>query len=132
MNKKIAQFLPAFILFIIGLSFVIWKSNSYEAAPTEKFVTVSGTAVIKMGDDSYSPQNIQIKKGSKVQFVNSASSLRWPASDLHPSHLIFPEFDPKEPIGIGSTWEYTFDKVGSWGYHDHLAPYITGTIRVVE
>ncbi len=132
MNKNILPVIIAFTFLVLGLAFFVWKNNSFASAPAEKFVSFSGDVVIKMGDDSYTPQNIQIKKGSTVRFVNEASSLRWPASDLHPSHLIFPEFDPREPVGKGNTWEYTFDKVGSWSYHDHLAPYITGTIKVIE
>jgi plastocyanin len=132
MNKNTAL-LGVVLLVLASLAVLfVWQNNKFEPAPAQEVVTVSGDTVIKMGDDGYTPQNIQIKKGSKVQFVNEASSLRWPASDLHPSHLVYSAFDPKEPVGKGSTWEFTFDKAGSWGYHDHLAPYITGTIEVIE
>jgi plastocyanin len=94
-------------------------------------LTQSGTVIIRMGEDSYIPNEIKVKVGTKVTFLNEINSARWPASDLHPSHGIFPEFDPKRPIPAGESWEFTFDKVGEWGIHDHLSPYITGKIIVV-
>ncbi len=97
-----------------------------------KFVEFDGDAVITMGEDSYEPQNVRIKVGSKVTFVNAAGTPRWPASDLHPSHLIYSEFDPKTQIANGAKWEFVFSQEGEWGYHDHLAPYITGTIDVTN
>ena len=119
-----------FVLVAIVVGFFVYKT--YFSQPTQKMVTFEGDAVIKMGEDTYSPQDIQIKKGAKVTFVNESGVPRWPASDLHPSHLVFSDFDPKEPVANGTSWSFTFDKAGEWGYHDHLAPYITGVIKVIE
>lgn len=115
------------VVVAIGAYFLFKKP-----ADSTKFVEFDGDAVITMGEDSYSPQNIRIKVGSKVTFVNSAGVARWPASDLHPSHLIYSQFDPRAQVANGANWEFVFSQAGEWGYHDHLAPYITGTIDVVE
>jgi plastocyanin len=88
------------------------------------------SVIISMEDDDYQPSEITIKKGTTVEFINKSSDWRWPASNLHPTHDIYSEFDPKEPIASGKTWSFRFDKAGSWRMHDHLAPYITGTIVV--
>lgn len=80
--------------------------------------------------DAYAPQNITIKKGDAIVFENKSDKYFWPASNIHPTHGIYPEFDPKDAVAPGSSWNFKFEKIGSWRYHDHLHPYITGTIIV--
>ena len=64
-------------------------------------------------------------------FVNETkSSFVWPASDLHPTHSLYSEFDPGEPFESGKAWAFTFDKPGQWGYHDHLKPNHRGVVTV--
>ncbi len=92
--------------------------------PTSKEITIS------MTDNSFSPSSISINKGDTIVFVNNGSNAHWPASNTHPTHEIYPEFDPRRPISPGSLWEFKFDKSGSWKMHDHLSPGITGTITV--
>ena len=92
----------------------------------------SKTSTITITENGYSPQNIEIEQGTTVVFENESGPDRWPASNDHPTHLIYPEFDPQEAITAGSSWSFQFNKVGDWGYHDHLRDEITGTIRVVE
>lgn len=123
-----------YLFLIIGVLFVASTAFYFvnRKPSMSKTVTLENDAVVTMGSDSYAPQNFKVNKGTKITFLNSSDGLRWPASDLHPSHLIYPEFDSKEPVKQGESWSVEFDKVGEWGYHDHLAPYITGTINVVE
>jgi plastocyanin len=73
-----------------------------------------------------------VKKGTKVTFVNNSTSAFQPASAPHPAHTDYPEFDPKRAIAAGASWEFTFDKVGTWRYHDHLNPTRFGTVIVTE
>jgi len=54
-----------------------------------------------------------------------------PASDLHLTHGIYPEFDPQEPIDPKNSWSFQFLKFGKWKFHDHLNPYYRGIINVV-
>lgn len=128
MNKRIYAFI-VLVIILVGAYFLYQRFFVVSKSKIEVF---DGDVTVIMGEDGYQPQDFQIKKGSKVTFVNNSSSLRWPASDLHPSHLVFSEFDPKEPVAKDAKWEFQFNKVGEWGYHDHLAPYITGIIKVVE
>jgi hypothetical protein len=65
-----------------------------------------------------------------VIFKNESGKKMWVASDDHPSHLIYPEFDAKKGVETGSTYEFVFNKVGTWGYHNHLSPSSTGTVIV--
>ena len=119
---KIKQFV-ILILVLILIGGVIWflKKDSRE-----------GTVVVDITDDGFQPSEIKIKKGTTVKFINQTKQWHWPASDLHPTHNLYSEFDPKKTIGPSEEWNFTFQLVGTWGYHDHLAAYITGKIIVVE
>ena len=88
--------------------------------------------IIKMTSDGFSPEAITIKKGETVTWVNEDKDFHWPASNLHPTHLIYPEFDPREPVAPGETWSFQFDRIGKWRLHDHLRPRYTGTVEVTE
>jgi hypothetical protein len=83
-----------------------------------------------MQKNSFSPQTITINQGDTVLFENVDSQDRWPASNIHPTHEIYPEFDPKKPVPANTSWQFTFDKAGTWKYHDHLEPTLSGTVIV--
>ncbi len=85
---------------------------------------------ISYTNNCYSPGSITIKKGDTVQFTNNSSRDMWPASDSHPSHTIYPEFDASSSIGAGGVYSFTFTKTGSWDYHDHLKPSCRGIVIV--
>lgn len=81
---------------------------------------------------NFSPSRLEVKKGDKVTWVNRDSSATWPASGPHPSHTGYAGFDALRGLNTGETYFFTFDKVGSWKYHDHLNPSVTGIIVVTE
>lgn len=91
-----------------------------EAAVHE--ISFSGTA--------YSPAQITIKNGDIVVFKNNSTKDFWPASARHPDHLEYPEFDAKQAIAPGGTFQFKFTKTGAWGFHDHLTPTAFGRIAV--
>ena len=92
--------------------------------PAAMIHTVSYTS------SGYSPSVVTIRAGDTVKFVNNSSNNMWPASDPHPTHTNYPEFDPMTSISPGGQWSFTFSKPGTWGYHDHLTPGKTGTVIV--
>lgn len=85
---------------------------------------------IEIDDEKFSPDKITIKKGQTVTFVNRGKEGHWPASNIHPTHGIYPEFDPKEPIPANLSWSFTFDKTGQFRFHNHLFPEMKGMIIV--
>jgi plastocyanin len=86
--------------------------------------------IISMTDEGYSPSTVTIKQGETIVFENNSSMDNWPASNIHPTHEIYSEFDPKRPIASGDSWSFTFDQAGIWRFHDHLTPSFVGTITV--
>lgn len=87
-------------------------------------------AVIFTDDDGFQPTVIGIGRGDTVVFVNASNDDFWPASNIHPTHGIRPEFDPLQPIPPGQAWMHTFDEPGAWAYHDHLDPVEGGLVSV--
>ena len=86
--------------------------------------------VVTYTDSGFSPSTLTVKAGDTVVFKNESSSAFWPASAVHPTHELYPEFDAKAAISLGSTYSFTFNRVGTWKYHNHLNASHTGTIVV--
>lgn len=89
-----------------------------------------GGNVVKITDDGFEPSTLTINAGDTVKFENESSDDAWPASNVHPTHQLYPGFDAKKPLLPGASYSFTFTKTGSWGYHNHLEPDVQGTIVV--
>lgn|GEM_PF-1647050 len=93
-------------------------------------VKATATATVDMNNGGFSPATITVNAGTKVTFVNRGTKSIRPASDPHPTHTALAGFDPKRGIAPTENWSYTFTKRGTFTYHDHLSPLLTGTIIV--
>ena len=76
------------------------------------------------------PGRLEVVVGDAVVFVNASGDDFWPASNIHPTHEILPEFDSLGPVGSGQVWGFVFDEAGQWRYHDHLNPSEGGVVVV--
>lgn len=88
------------------------------------------TAAISLTNDGFTPNSLEVSKGTKVVWTNNASSSAQVSSDPHPLHTDFPEFGAGPAIQTGQTFEFTFNKEMAFKYHDHLNLSSTGTIIV--
>lgn len=112
----------AFLIAILGIFLLPTLLSAHE----------ENEGIFRMGEDGYEPKDLTIHIGDTVIFKNISTEDRWPASNIHPTHEIYPEFDPGRPITPGASWEFRFTKAGIWKYHDHLLPSMIGTITVDE
>ncbi|MBA3733449.1 hypothetical protein H0W91_03695 [Patescibacteria group bacterium] len=117
------------VLVVILASYLV--RERFVAEKNLNYVRSLPPVVVILSEDGFSPQEITIEKGQTVEFKTTKGKPFWPASDLHPSHLIYPEFDPLEPVSSDKVWSFQFDKVGQWHYHDHLFPYYRGVVNVI-
>lgn len=85
---------------------------------------------IRYTNEGYVPANVTIDVGTMVMFINESDQDMWVASNGHPAHMDLPTFDQFEFSPKGSQYVYTFDQVGDWKYHDHIAPVFGGVITV--
>lgn len=86
--------------------------------------------VVRMEEDAFSPATLTVESGESVAFENASDDDKWPASNVHPTHELYPEFDAMNAVLPGDSYSFTFERAGTWGYHDHLNPGLTGTIVV--
>ncbi|OHB22891.1 MAG: hypothetical protein A2939_04175 [Parcubacteria group bacterium RIFCSPLOWO2_01_FULL_48_18] len=146
MRKNIILFLVTLVLVLTGVFFI---SNNKKSGPSPTpdatpsspppaqslFPPVqppppTASVSIIITDNGYKPKTITIRKGTAVTFENRGITEYWPASNIHPTHEIYSEFDPRKPIPPGESWTFVFDKEGVWRFHDHLYPTFAGLITV--
>lgn len=148
MNKNVLLVLAAVVIVGLGLFMFMGSdkddksakksTNETSQAANEESQQVEDQPVAKSGDsvaisytdDGFEPENVTIEAGASVIFVNNSSRSMWVASDDHPTHTDMPEFDEKQGIEPGKSYEFTFDEVGEWGYHDHLRSSEGGVVTV--
>jgi plastocyanin len=78
----------------------------------------------------WEPRTLTVERGEVVVFANESDEDVWPASDVHPTHQLYPGFDAKRGVSPGRSWSFTFERPGRWTYHDHLSPETKATIVV--
>src|SRR3989338_8823827 len=93
---------------------------------------VKDRMVIQMNADGFVPREVSLYEGNDVCFVNADTVERWPASNNHPTHAIYPEFDPQRGIAAGEDGCFQFDLPGTWRFHDHLHPEFRGMVTVKD
>ena len=86
---------------------------------------------VRYTNQGYVPDHLEVSAGTMVQFINESDNDMWVASNEHPGHTNLPTFDQFSPSTKSSVYNYTFDQVGTWSYHDHLRPTLTGLISVI-
>lgn len=138
--SKIAVIVGIIALLILSVA-VLWKANqtrnrqeNVSITPNQNVSSPSGESstlsVVTFTNGGFSPSSLTVKQGTAVTFKNSSSNPFRPASDPHPIHTAYREFDARQSIAAGQSYTFTFGKVGSWGYHDHLNPTRVGTMVV--
>lgn len=93
---------------------------------------ISKTHEVVLGESGYVPQKINIKKSDTIVFATTLNKPFWPASNPHPNHTQFKDFDPKKGTKPGEVWTFRFETPGVFTYHDHLNPSYTGSVSVSE
>lgn len=128
-HARIRRHTVVAVLVFVGAAASI-VSLRYFKAPLLRVGGPARETVVTLGEDGFAPAEVTIAQGETVIFRTTTGKHFWPASDLHPTHNKYPAFDPKKPVSPDATWSFHFTEVGVWNYHDHLAPYWTGTVTV--
>ena len=101
---------------------------------TETHVKASSQVAVTFTTKGFNPISVTVSKGDTVVFNNKSNNSFWPISnDTNQSNLpslLYPGFDARQPILPGQAYSFTFDKVGTWGYHNQLKQTQTGTVIV--
>ncbi|MBI4153453.1 hypothetical protein HY503_00425, partial [Candidatus Woesebacteria bacterium] len=51
---------------------------------------------VEIRENGFEPPALEISVGDSLTFENKDLGPHWPASNIHPTHQIYPEFDPKK------------------------------------
>lgn len=130
MTYKIGIFSIVVIAVLGFIVFISAEEQEENEHSNELYIPIIHFIVLtKQG---FEPQNIVINKEDTIEFSTDRDRPFWTASNLHPTHTIFPAFDSLEPISPDLTWSFTFTDFGKWGFHDHLQAHFTGVIEVIK
>ncbi|MDO8460838.1 MAG: cupredoxin domain-containing protein [bacterium] len=140
MNNKI---LIGIIALIVGAGVLLLITNSANKqttpqptiTPSQPSVTAlptnqaSESATIAITGSGFSPSTLTVKTGIKVTWVNKSGAIANISSDPHPVHTAYPPLNLGN-FNDGESVSLTFDKTGTYTYHNHLNPNQTGTVVV--
>lgn len=84
---------------------------------------VAARTVVTFTDKGFSPSPVTVRVGTTVTFVNESSGPMWVEST---------GFNEYAGVGSGGTYEYTFVKVGTWTYDNHMNPAVKGKVVVIK
>lgn len=146
MNKNVVYITVAVVLVaVLGLGFAFKHQikTALMGQPTPAPViqttipapqpAVAAKVEVDYTNAGFSPQTVTVKKGTTVVFINKSDSKMDVASNPHPTHTDYPGFDQYKSSQKGQNeYDFTFDKVGTWGFHNHLNPSDGGTVIVTE
>jgi plastocyanin len=119
--------IPSLIVLVIGISSVLLITNhNRQNAQAEPVATVQITA------SGFMPQTIKIKQGQSLTWVNADTSLHQIAADPYPSHSKLPSLVSDDSLAENETYNFTFDKTGTYTYHDPLNPTVLKGTVIVE
>lgn len=130
LDTKKAHILFSAIVLFAGLGILMTGERGTIALNVAQLLRNPRVVTVEMSREGFSPDLVEAQRGDVLIFRNVDVIAHWPASNFHPTHGIYPEFDPQAPIDPGKTWSFKFRKSGEWRYHDHLYPLIKGTIII--
>lgn len=139
-------------IIIIGGGFWLWQSAQPTAIPVDTGVTgqvpqtpapsAAASAVVSYDGASFSPAEVTVRKGGTVTFTSTGANM-WVASGPHPEHTGYDGTSRSahcaagaassfDQCGTGASYSFTFDKAGTWPYHNHVDATKFGRVVVVE
>lgn len=117
MNKYI---LGGVGVLILVAAVILIKTDRPTTAIKTSATTTTSTPTVVYTNDGFSPAELTVKSGTNVTFINQSDAKMWVASANHPTHLLYPEFDEKASVAKGASYSFTFNKIGSHPYHNHV------------
>lgn len=85
--------------------------------------------IVSITVTGFSPATVSVAVGGSVIFMNDDTAQHQVASMPHPLHTLLPSLNGAV-LGAGGTFTAAFTQAGTFSYHDHLNPGLTGTVVV--
>ena len=104
-------------------SYQMWQEFlSLESPQPTALPTKPPVAQITVTAQGFVPQTILVKKGSTLKWTNRDNKPHQIASDPHPTHTLLPIMGKGKLMPAGSSFTLTFDRTGTFTYHDEQNP----------
>ncbi len=130
MNNKVIIAVVVIIILLAGGFFLFSKNYSQNTQTSLTPTNTQATSTVTYTASGFSPASLTVKAGTTVTWVNKSGSDATVNSAPHPIHTAYPPLN-LGGFSDGSTLSLTFDKPGTYGYHNHLNPSDTGEINVL-
>ncbi len=132
--------------FIGTCMFIALVWNGSAVVTTAHNIPLQSRVTVTIHDSGFSPERLVIHSGETVIFTNEGAAGHWPASNIHPTHRLYPGsgieqcgtrtqkqiFDSCRALEPGEQYAFQFFEEGEWRYHDHVKPALKGTVVVEE
>ncbi len=109
------------------------NSSTNTNTSTNNSTTASDSVTVTYTDSGFTPSSVTLKKGGTLTWKNDASDQVQIGVNPHPVHTGNRAITNGEftlDLNPGDTKTITINDTGTFGYHDHLDPTISGTIIV--
>lgn len=103
--------------------------ESPTSSATNGAVVKEDKNAVQISSSGFLPKSITIKVGETVTWMNSDSINHTVNSAVHPTHLVYPPLN-LGTVKPGAKVSLEFSKAGTYQYHDHLNPSLTGSVTV--
>ena len=127
MSKNIWVVLGLILVVAVAGWYLLQGQKNYSTSPVLEAEIKENTVVIT--NDGFALQNVSIKAGESVTWVNNDSESHTVNSVPHPAHGLYSLLN----IGVlkpGDSKSLAFTTKGVYKYHDHLNPSLTGMVTV--
>lgn len=123
----------AVILALLGGG-VWWMMSNNVSAPSATVQPVASTSknesAVTIGNGSFSPATITVKKGTKVIWTNQDTVKHNVVADDATNSGGLPA--THDLLAKDETFEHTFDQTGTFNYHCMPHPFMKGVVEVTE
>lgn len=116
----------AAILLVVLISALVINHNDKETTATSP-----RTAKVLITAKGFVPAALTVKKGDTVTWKNNDQSAHRVASNPHPEHTDLKGLF-SGVLNENDTYSFTYDKVGTFNYHDELNPATNGSVIVKD
>lgn len=123
--------ITAALLVVVAIAAIVISASYFKKEKASTTPVTETTQEIIVTDQGFNPKTVSVKKGTRIIWINNSKNKVTVNSDDHPTHTKSPvlnlgEFDPSTNLQL------ILDKPGTYTYHNHLEPSMTGTIIVTE
>lgn len=129
--KTKKKLLLGLLLFVIILGVVAYLVQRPSPAPPSVAPVLNATADVSISTGGFMSATLQIAVGTQVVWTNNDTQPHQVAADPHPLDNSITGFDSTQILQKGDSYSFTFTKMGTYHYHDHLNPLtLQGTVIV--